>query len=135
MAVGQCGDQALALRIVAASVGDAVHGEEKPLYGAAKTIILAKKNPTQCGSIGSAFDRRRRGVACFKGQIPDRFAEAEAVYQVQPNSTLERIDGHHLIVDFAVVHVADGEVDVVGLDAEGYDRSVIHHAASVQDAD
>ena len=52
------------------------------------------------------------GDAGIDGEVPNGAAEAEAVDQVQGDRHIDGIDGYHLIVDFRIIHVAVGEIDL-----------------------
>src|SRR5258708_34622166 len=55
--------------------------------------------------------------------------------QVDSHRLGERVDGHYLVVNLAIVNVSIGEIDLIGVHTESHDGSVVNHACGIRDLD
>ena len=81
------------------------------------------------------FNGRSQGDACVHGEIPHRATKTEAVDEVKGYRHVDRIDGHDLVVHLAIVHVAIGEADLVGVHVERHHWSVVNYICGIDDFD
>ena len=78
------------------------------------------------------FDGCRQRDARVHGHIPNLAAKAKTVDQVDGNRHGVRVDSYDFVVNFGIINVAIGKVDLFGVDIERNHGCVVNHITGVE---